>query len=142
MATDLNGDGKRDIVAGQLNGLNVLLGNGDGTFQAAVLYGAGEIQSVAAADFNGDGRMDLAAANETTDTVDIFLGNGDGTLRPPVKYPVDSRPTSIVAADFNRDGTFDLATGNLATGLAGSVNLLHRGRKIWHCNQLLRREVR
>jgi hypothetical protein len=64
---DFNGDGKLDLVVGGVESDNVsvvsvLLGNGDGTFQAAVNYGAGAGQtSVAVGDFNGDGRLDLAA---------------------------------------------------------------------------------
>ena len=62
---DFNGDGKLDLVVGgansdNVNVVSVLLGNGDGTFQAAVNYGAGTGGPVAVGDFNGDGRLDLA----------------------------------------------------------------------------------
>ena len=53
----------------------ILLGNGDGTFQAAVSYGAGmTLFSVAVGDFNGDGKLDLAVANEGSNNVSILLG--------------------------------------------------------------------
>ena len=66
IAADLDGDGKRDLVTANYDAGNVavLLGNGDGTFRAAVLYAAGMgTISVAVGDFNKDGRPDLVAAN-------------------------------------------------------------------------------
>ena len=61
-------------------------------------------------DFNGDGKLDLAVANEDSNTITILLGNGDGTfsrlqrLRPAWRLRV-----GIVAGDFNGDGKLDLA---------------------------------
>jgi hypothetical protein len=88
---DFNGDGKADVVVANTNNedMSVLLGNGDGTFQAAVNYAMGSNPwSVAVGDFNGDGRADLAVANEGSNNVSILLGaaapispydfNGDG----------------------------------------------------------------
>ena len=64
---DVNGDGRPDIVVTNNRGgaVGVLLGNGDGTFQAAVAYGSGahEAMSAAVADVNGDGKPDLLVAN-------------------------------------------------------------------------------
>jgi hypothetical protein len=62
------------------------------------------------ADFNGDGKLDLAVANGIT--VSILLGNGDGTFQPQVVYQVGVTPVGIVAADFNGDGKLDLAVAN------------------------------
>ena len=79
---DFNGDGKSDLVVANQYSSNVsiLLGNGDGTFAAAVNYAAADPLSVAVGDFNGDGKSDLAVANSGSNTVSILLGNGDGTF--------------------------------------------------------------
>ena len=68
---------------GEATRVSVLLGNGNGTFQAAVNYAAGnEPDSVAVGDFNGDGKADLAVANRRTAMrVSVLLGNGNGTFQ-------------------------------------------------------------
>ena len=86
VATDFNADGKLDLALTSTplgsspgNMVSVLLGNGDGTFQAPSLFSAGyRSYSVAVADFNGDGAPDLAAANSASNTVSILL-NTQGT---------------------------------------------------------------
>ena len=73
--------------------MSVLLGNGDGTFQAAVNYAAGAgPSSVAVGDFNGDGKADLAVANYDSDNVSVLLGNGDGTFQAAVNYAAGTSP--------------------------------------------------
>jgi Bacterial Ig-like domain (group 3)/FG-GAP-like repeat/FG-GAP repeat len=98
---DVNVDGKPDIVvlnAIQREGtVGVLLGNGDGTFQAPVTYDTGDYsipEAVAVGDLNGDGHPDIAVANFGHDDCDcndgrvgILWGNGDGTFQPTVFYP-------------------------------------------------------
>ena len=80
---DLNGDGHLDLVTANSNSsdVNVLLGNGDGTFgpEARYTVGAGP-WSVAVGDFNGDHRLDLVTANTGSGDVSVLLGNGDGTF--------------------------------------------------------------
>src|SRR5262249_61310626 len=62
--------------------VSVLLGNGDGTFQAAVNFGVGIRPAVVTVgDFNGDGIQDLAVANNGSNNVSVLLGNGDGTFQ-------------------------------------------------------------
>ncbi|MGA2607045.1 MAG: FG-GAP-like repeat-containing protein [Terriglobia bacterium] len=62
------------------------------------------------ADFNGDGKLDLAyLTNATTNNVIVQLGNGDGTFQPPLTYSAGTTPVQMVAADFNGDGKLDLA---------------------------------
>jgi len=119
---DFNGDGKPDLaVANSIsNNVSVLLGNGDGTFQAAVNYAAGSWPiSVTVGDFNGDGKLDLAVANYLDSDVSVLLGNGDGTFQTPVNYGVGWLPFVITAGDFNGDGKLDLAVGNLYSSSVG-----------------------
>ncbi len=117
---DFNGDGKLDlVVATYSNRLNVLLGNGDGTFTAAPamqLAGAGETNNAAVADFNGDGKLDLAISLPDADEVQVLLGNGDGTFTPLPTIPVDGVHV-VATADFNGDGKADLVLVNSGPGL-------------------------
>src|SRR5207249_2818194 len=115
-SADLNGDGKLDLVVGNFAGgnlstgsISILLGNGNGTFQAPVNYPAASTPlGIAARDFNGDGKQDLVVAIANSSAVRIFLGNGDGTFQVPVSYPVGSGPIDIGLADFNGDGKIDI----------------------------------
>jgi hypothetical protein len=131
--SDLNGDGKPDLVVASLCGTDsqcnvlnhgtagVLLGNGDGTFRAAVSYdsGARGAQFVVAADVNGDGKPDLIVTNECVDakcsagSVGVLLGNGDGTFQAAVSYnPGGPSPRSAAVADVNADSQPDLLVAN------------------------------
>ena len=122
---DINGDGNPDlVVTNECNGnsctngtYGVLLGNGDGTFQTAVSYNSGGVTatSVALADVNGDGKLDLLLTNQcsdnncTTGQVAVLLGNGDGTFQSPVTYGTSGLYAgSLAVADINGDGKLDL----------------------------------
>jgi hypothetical protein len=119
---DFNGDGKLDlaVTTGGVTGndaLTVVLGNGDGTFTAAVsdLSVGVEPQTIAIGDFNGDAKADLAIANYGSDTLTVLLGNGDGTFTSATTSPATGpSPYSAVVADFNGDGKADLAAVNNA----------------------------
>ncbi len=112
---DLNLDGIPDlVVANQSPGtVSVLLGNGDGTFQAAVSYDSGAgigglSESVAIADVNGDGKPDLVVGNHAnSNSVGVLLGNGDGTFQPVVTQP-GLGFWFVAVADVNGDGRPDL----------------------------------
>jgi hypothetical protein len=116
---DFNGDGTLDLAVadtgynGNGQGVNVLLGNGDGSFQDARYFAAGnEPDSVAVGDFNGDGTLDLAVANYYSNTVSVLLGNGDGSFQAAVNYAAGSLQSSVAVGDFNGDGALDLAVAN------------------------------
>jgi hypothetical protein len=123
---DFNGDGKPDLVTadseyGSGSTVAVLLGNGDGTFQNQVQYTtASDPVWVTAGDFNGDGKLDLAAANSAVNTVSVLLGNGDGTFQADRGYGTANEPTSVAVGDFNGDGKLDLVTANYS----GTVSVL------------------
>jgi len=123
---DFNGDGKLDtaLVSGGSaalggSGVTVSLGNGDGTFTLAsgspISLGT-YLSAIAIADFNGDGKLDLAVTDSSGNAVIILLGNGDGTFGTPTTIPVGNGPEAIVAGDFNNDGKLDLATANYGDG--------------------------
>jgi phospholipase C len=67
-------------------------------------------------DFNGDGFVDLAVANQSANTVTILLGSAAGTFTSGTVLPTGNQPSSIFAADFNKDGNLDLAVGNYIDG--------------------------
>ena len=74
--------------------------------------------SVAAADFNRDGKLDLAVVNASPipGTVSPLLGLGNGFFQPPLASSVETNPTFVVVGDFNLDGKPDLAAANTASG--------------------------
>ncbi len=125
---DLNNDGKLDLAVGNFFGgatsagnISILLGNGNGTFQAAVNYNASSPISLRAADFNGDGKLDLVAASWTTNNASVLLGNGDGTFQAVTTYSAGTEPRGVSVADFNGDGKPDLAITNI---LSNNVSIL------------------
>ena len=109
---DFDGDGIADLVVPNpgANNVDVILGNGDGSFRAPMSYGAGTGPDfVAIGDFNGDGKPDLAVGDSGTNNVNILLGNGDGTFQAAVSYATTGPASSIAIGDFNGDGKADLA---------------------------------
>ncbi len=126
---DFNGDGKADFVAvgtvgNAVSQVNVLTGNGDGTFQSAGTYYAGRGPgSVEVGDLNNDGNPDIVVTNADYNSlvgsneaggVSVLLNNGDGTFAPSTAYGTGSGPVSVAISDLNNDGASDLITADSA----------------------------
>jgi hypothetical protein len=92
----------------------VMLGNGDGSFQAPVRYADPNGPfGLAVADVNGDGLPDVVTANSTGGTATVLLGKGDGSFEAPQAYASGTGPFSVAVADFNGDGLPDVVTTNV-----------------------------
>ena len=98
---DFNGDGKLDLAMNDYFAVEVLFGNGDGTFGSPVSTDVTYGFPMAVADFNGDGIPDLVAG------ANVMLGNGDGTFR--VETLLAAYEVAAAIGDFNGDGKLDVA---------------------------------
>src|SRR5688572_10214592 len=112
IAADFNNDGQLDLVVANpaAGSVNVLLGNGNGTFQSPLPSAAGaNPRSIAVGDFNADGKLDLAAISSDSYGVNVMLGNGNGTFAARDHVAVGYESTqSVATGDFNNDGKMDL----------------------------------
>jgi hypothetical protein len=127
---DFNKDGKLDIAITNYSGtaINLLLGNGDGTFKAPISTPSPiNPIALAAGDFNNDGKLDLALTSwNDSGALTIFTGNGDGTFAVGTTYKFNAwtqcypsggaNPYWIGASDLNQDGKLDLAIALQVTG--------------------------
>ncbi|HBB89844.1 MAG TPA: hypothetical protein DC047_19745 [Blastocatellia bacterium] len=120
---DMNGDGLTDLVIAMrdVQTVNVMLGNGDGTFKTAISSAGAAIENgtgpyaIVAGDFDRDGKLDVALSDEV---LKILKGNGDGTLKPPsFNYRLRNTSVDLKMADFNGDGKLELVSaGVFSTG--------------------------
>ncbi len=93
------------------------------TASSTVSVGSGPT-GIVTADFNGDGKLDLAVANMNDGTVTILLGNGDGTFTVKSTPSAGSGANWIAVGDFNEDGKLDLAVANSGSSGSGGVTIL------------------
>jgi hypothetical protein len=139
---DFNNDHLLDVaVVGSFGGsqnIGVLLGNGDGTLQSALVYPLTYTPaSVAAADFNGDGNLDVVIGGYLSDSVTVLLGDGAGGFSSSQVYSGGTGP--VVVADFNNDGKLDvvsaLFSGNGVAEFLGNGNGTFQPAQAYVCNE-------
>ncbi len=113
VSADFNLDGRLDIAYPLSNNVGIRFGNGNGTFGGETLIaGFGNAFALAAADYNSDGRPDLAVVNNKGNSVSVLLGNGGGGFGAATTHLVGIKPVGIVAGHFNADCTPDLGVIN------------------------------
>jgi hypothetical protein len=116
-AADVDGDHILDLVtaSGDLRGskdVNVLLGNGDGSFQSAFSYPADFGGQIVVADLNRDTVPDLVIAASLLNNVTTMLGNGDGSFQPARSFFAGDTPLAVAVGDVDSDGVADVVAPN------------------------------
>jgi hypothetical protein len=123
---DVNNDDKLDIVVVDYgtNNIVILLGYGNGSFATSMIFSTGNDSrpyAIVIADFNKDGRLDVAVANFESNNVGILLGYSNGSFATVMTYPTGggSNPVAIAVSDFNKDDRLDIAVVNDGTSNIG-----------------------
>ncbi len=133
VVTDVNGDAILDLAVAERGiepsdrpgNVQLLLGNGDGTFRPPVAYPVGfGPQSLEAGDFNGDGLVDLVTANELGNSLSVLLGNGDGTFQDALHFGAGRGAAAVVVGDWDGNGYADLAAANAWEDTVGVLSNL------------------
>ena len=115
VATDVNGDGKADLICANSsdNTLTVLTNSGGGGFVLSGTYSVGsEPHGVTAADVNGDGKVDLISANADDSTLSVLTNDGSSGFAFASTLSVGWHPISVTEADVKGDGKVDLISAN------------------------------
>jgi uncharacterized protein (TIGR03437 family) len=124
---DFNKDGIADIatVVPGTNQVSIYLGNTTGIFQNPLTTTFGnastKLAAIAAADFNNDGKTDIAVLDTANNAVYVAFNRGDGVMLNPVTLQVGHSPAGLAVADVNLDGNADVVTANTADGTVSVI---------------------
>ena len=129
---DFNEDGQQDLAVGYYDSggtsgvtVDVLLATGPGTFGAPASFAVGTNPvSIAVADFNGDGHLDLAVGNRNSSFVSVLLGDGTGAFGAQTTFATLPEPYGVAVGDFNADGLPDLVVTDYKAGAGSQVTVL------------------
>lgn len=116
--SDFNGDAAADLAVLIDSGIDILPGDGLGSFGAPSYLSAASLESVIVGDFNGDGLSDLAGPDTGIDGVTIFLSTGTGAFASPIGFALGGITSGhhVAVADFDGDGRSDMALGSHSSG--------------------------
>lgn len=120
-SADLNGDGRTDILVPRYitNTISLIFGSSTGTPTVVLLTSVQRPTAVGIADFNHDGKLDMAVTHQIPPSLSVYvavlLGDGAGGFDPPTDYAA-SLSSPLLTADFNNDGNADVFLGNTSTG--------------------------
>ena len=92
-------------------------------FESLRLPAGANADAITVADFNKDGKLDVAVADKAIGAVSVFINQGSGTFGPATNYTGLNTPVAIVAADFDGDGRVDLAVANASADFLGNFNI-------------------
>ena len=133
VSADVNGDGQPDLIAANTSpypngGLTVMTNDGgvfslEATLRIGATISDDDSHWVAAADINGDGKVDLISANMLANTLTVFTNNGSGGFGSNATYNVGFDPQCVLETDVNGDGKLDLISANYGRGSASGGTL-------------------
>jgi hypothetical protein len=132
---DVDKDGKPDVIVTDMalrsGSVQILLGTGGGALAAAKRYmaGAGAIWT-AVGDFDRDGDLDLAVADNVADAVSVLVGNGRGHFAAPITCKASVSPRCVVVGDLDQDDKPDIAVANYNGNVSLIKNMTALARRL------------
>ena len=110
---------------GNASGGSLILGNGNGTFQAVSQFALGiTATSMQLVDVNADGNLDIVASDGIANAASVRLGAGNGTFAPETNFTTGTDPYAVGTGDFNHDGHLDIAVADYGSGSGATTSVL------------------